>query len=123
LLARGQLDERMFDLTQLVAWHYDDAHRRDIPLLTAGSAGATPAAAKVTKAFTRSSMAAVRVNKTDAGRFWTEMSGNRQVAKLQGGMTKLWLDGRREALLARGWRARSPTARSSSSSGRIWKPG
>ncbi|WP_205315653.1 hypothetical protein, partial [Nonomuraea lactucae] len=34
LVAQGQVDPRLFDVTQLIAWHYDDAHRADIPVIT-----------------------------------------------------------------------------------------
>ncbi|WP_205315391.1 hypothetical protein, partial [Nonomuraea lactucae] len=34
LVAQDLVDSRLFDVTQLIAWHYDDAHRADIPVIT-----------------------------------------------------------------------------------------
>ena len=33
LVTGGVLDRRLFDVTQLLAWRYDDARRSDIPLI------------------------------------------------------------------------------------------
>jgi hypothetical protein len=103
LLGEHRLDERMFDLTQLVKWGYDDARRKDVPLL-AQHAGASPTTLKdasVTRSFTRAKVDAVRVAKAKAGSFWKELAGTRATAKLAGGVTTLWLDGKRKALLDR----------------------
>ncbi|MEO7734466.1 MAG: S8 family serine peptidase, partial [Kofleriaceae bacterium] len=40
LIARGELDLALFDVTALIAAGYDDAHRDDIPLILTGTADA-----------------------------------------------------------------------------------
>lgn len=46
LLADGRLDRRLFDVTGLAAAHYDDAHRRSVPLIVAYGKGAAQRSAK-----------------------------------------------------------------------------
>ncbi|MEV5705314.1 S8 family peptidase [Actinoallomurus sp. NPDC052274] len=101
LLGEGRLDERVFDLTQLVKWGYDDAHRKDVPLLAQRSGGSrTPLKdASVTRSFAKAKIDAVRVDKAEAGSFWKDLTGTRPTAMLDVGVTALWLDGKRKALL------------------------
>ncbi|MGI5485517.1 hypothetical protein [Microtetraspora malaysiensis] len=44
LVAQGVLDERLFDVTQLLQWRYGDADRADIPLISQSAEGVAPAA-------------------------------------------------------------------------------
>ncbi|MGA5763242.1 S8 family serine peptidase [Nonomuraea bangladeshensis] len=95
LVAEGVLDERLFDVTQLLAWGYDDAHRTDIPLITQSSQELAPAprAARQTRRMSTLGMTALRVPKARAGETWKDIvSGTRTLA---GGGTRIWLDGRR----------------------------
>ncbi|MFI9568144.1 hypothetical protein [Streptomyces rishiriensis] len=43
LLANGTADRRLFDVTQLVKWGYDDAARPDLPLIVTYAKGRTRA--------------------------------------------------------------------------------
>ncbi|MEV6521633.1 S8 family serine peptidase [Longispora sp. NPDC051575] len=80
-LRDGRLDPRLFDVTTLIAFGYDDARRPDLPLLdqagTGFAAGVTPR----------------RLAKKDAAAYW---GGHRTAAP-----GKLWLDGLRKPLLDR----------------------
>ncbi|WP_214410736.1 S8 family serine peptidase [Sphaerisporangium fuscum] len=99
LVAEGVLDERLFDVTQLLAWGYDDAHRGDIPVITQSPGGLAPAprAARQTRQMAELGMTALRVPKANAGETWKDLvSGTRTLAA---GKTRLWLDGRREFTL------------------------
>ncbi|GAB3987587.1 hypothetical protein GCM10029978_106970 [Actinoallomurus acanthiterrae] len=102
LVGTGRVDERMFDLTQLVAWGYDDAHRKDVPLLAQRGPGSARTALKdasVTRSFAKTKIDVVRVPKTRTTPFWKDLAGARSGAQLAGGVAKLWLDGKRKALL------------------------
>ena len=90
LIAQGTLDERLFDVTQLLAWRYDDAHTPDIPVISQGMAG--PQGTRQVRQLSSVGMSAVRVPKAGAARTWKELTGARSLAA---GQAKLWLDGRR----------------------------
>jgi subtilisin family serine protease len=102
LIAAGRLDPRLFDVTQLVAWGYDDAHAADIPLITAGTAGTAPAAAAVpdthgTKTMAALGMTATRLRKAGAATAWHELTGGApRPATFAADMKakRLWLDGK-----------------------------
>ncbi|MFL6074236.1 MAG: S8 family serine peptidase [Mycobacteriales bacterium] len=78
-LAAHRLDPRLFDLTLLARFGYDDAHTADIPLLAAthGAAAALPTP--------------TRTAKKDAARYWR---GLRAPHAQLAGMDRLWLDGK-----------------------------
>ncbi|MFI0423616.1 S8 family peptidase [Spongiactinospora sp. 9N601] len=100
LVARGLLDERLFDVTQLIEWKYDDAHRKDVPVIarTAGAAAATFRMSGAPAPTWRSGvlgLAAVKVPKSDATTAWQALSGGANARSLAGGVGRLWLDGRR----------------------------
>ncbi len=99
LVAEGVLDERLFDVTQLLKWRYGDADRPDIPVITQSAEGLAPAprAARQTRRLSHLGMTALRVPKADAGETWQDLvTGPRT---LKAGRTKLWLDGRRSFAL------------------------
>ncbi|MFI6317707.1 S8 family serine peptidase [Nonomuraea sp. NPDC050556] len=87
LLRAGRLDPRLFDVTTLLEFGYDDAHRDTLPLLVTGSAGF----AKGT-ALPAMGGSAVREEKKDAAAFWKG---------IQAGGGKIWLDGLRKPQLDR----------------------
>ncbi|MFI0421908.1 S8 family peptidase [Spongiactinospora sp. 9N601] len=100
LVARGLLDERLFDVTQLIEWKYDDAHRKDVPVMarTTGAAAATFRLSGAPAPTWRSGalgLAAVKVPKKDATTAWQALSGGAGARSLAGGVGRLWLDGRR----------------------------
>ncbi|WP_433519475.1 S8 family serine peptidase [Nonomuraea sp. CA-143628] len=88
LLARGVLDPRLFDVTQLLQWRYGDADRPDIPVITQSvdMAGARRLAGL--------GMSTLRVSKKNAAQTWKDLTGDGARA-LAAGKAKLWLDGRR----------------------------
>ncbi|MFI7704208.1 S8 family serine peptidase [Nonomuraea sp. NPDC049480] len=95
LVSQGVLDQRLFDVTQLLAWRYGDAHTPDIPVISQGMAG--PQGARQVRQLSSVGMSAVRVPKANAAQTWKELTGART---LVAGRTKLWLDGRRSFSLA-----------------------
>ncbi len=99
LIAQGVLDERLFDVTQLLEWHYGDADTADIPLITQSPEGTAPAlkGAATTRRLTGLGMTAQRVAKKSAGEAWRNLLGG--VSTLAAGMSKIWLDGRRSYTL------------------------
>ena len=108
LVAGGQLDARLFDVTALVRRGYDDARRAEIPLIVeyAGTARSQASArdeivaagARVTRPLASIDGAAVRASKRDASRLWSELTGDGGAAsaapsKLAAGLARVWLDG------------------------------
>ncbi|WP_043620777.1 S8 family serine peptidase [Nonomuraea candida] len=100
LIAQGALDPRLFDVTQLLEWHYGDADRPDIPVISQAEQGQPPAPADAVgvRAMAGLGMSAARVPKAGATRAWKELTGGGARA-LAAGRTKLWLDGRRSYAL------------------------
>ncbi|WP_283136879.1 S8 family serine peptidase [Rhizohabitans arisaemae] len=105
LIGRGLLDPRLFNVTQLLAWGYGDDRRDDIPVISQALPGkATPrlTAAEGAKSFTGLGLTASRLPKTQTDRTWASLAAGPATAKtLAGGVTKLWLDGKREPVLDR----------------------
>ncbi|NUW37412.1 S8 family serine peptidase [Nonomuraea sp. SMC257] len=101
LVAQGVLDERLFDVTQLLEWEYGDAQRGDIPLITQSAQGDVPAlrSARQTRRMSALGMAAVQVPKANAAETWKSLASGART--LSAGRTKLWLDGRRPFTLDR----------------------
>ncbi|MFG3441914.1 S8 family serine peptidase [Nonomuraea sp. NPDC047897] len=98
LVARGVLDERLFDVTQLLEWGYGDAQRPDIPLIAQSEQGDVPAL-RSTRRLSHLGMSAVQVPKAGAARAWQDLTGGARA--LTTARTKLWLDGRRSFTLDR----------------------
>ncbi|NUP62279.1 MAG: S8 family serine peptidase [Nonomuraea sp.] len=105
LVRRGRLDPRLFDVTTLVAFGYDD-RRGDLPLIVTGSGPArasglrsamTAGGAQVTRELGAVSGLAVRTAKQDRAGFWNGVAGGGQA--LSGGVAKIWLDGLRKPAL------------------------
>ncbi|WP_433217011.1 S8 family serine peptidase [Microtetraspora malaysiensis] len=94
LIARGVLDDRLFDVTQLLEWHYGDADTPDIPLITQSGTAPAPAlrGAQDARQLAGLGMTTLRVPKAGAGQTWKEMAGGART--LAAGTTKIWLDGR-----------------------------
>ncbi|MEV0613539.1 S8 family serine peptidase [Nonomuraea sp. NPDC050404] len=104
LVAQGVLDERLFDVTQLLEWQYGDADTAEIPLITQSPEGAAPAlkGAATTRRLTSVGMTAQRVAKKSAGEAWRSLLGG--VSTLAAGEGRIWLDGRRSYTLDRSTR-------------------
>ncbi|MGA5762238.1 S8 family serine peptidase [Nonomuraea bangladeshensis] len=101
LVARGVLDERLFDVTQLLAWGYGDAKRSDIPLITRSAEEDVPAlrSARQDRRLSSLGMSAVEVPKKNAAETWKGITDG--VRTLAAGRAKIWLDGHRSFTLDR----------------------
>lgn len=102
LLGRRQLDVRLFDVTELVADGYDDAHRSDLPLIVTSN-GAPAAAATALRDSGATAQRqlpgksrAAHVPKSELPQFF---DGLRPGSESTSGIAKVWLDGRAKASL------------------------
>jgi len=105
LLRAGKLDRRLFDVTTLLKFGYDD-RRKDVPLIVTypdgaqTKAGDTWTKARVTRALPSARGQAMKVNKKDASTFWRGLTAGGAAPKtLTAGASKLWLDGVRQPSL------------------------
>lgn len=115
--ARGTLDRRLFDVTQLLADGYDDKNGSDLPLIVTYTGDETPAAsafrparARVSRTLDEVNGVALRADRRGGAAFWdtfTDGGGRGEgTARLTGSpavkkVEKVWLDGRREVSLDR----------------------
>ncbi|MGV9809404.1 S8 family serine peptidase [Micromonospora chersina] len=100
LLNRGKLDERLFDVSTLIGFGYDDT-RATLPLIVQHGA-ATPAGlagARTTRQLSGAS--AVAENRAEAVSFWNDLtsSAGGTERRLRAGFDKIWLDGLRHPTL------------------------
>ncbi|MDT7802191.1 MAG: hypothetical protein QOI78_5624, partial [Actinomycetota bacterium] len=99
LFARGKLDPRLFDVTELLADGYDD-RSASLPLLVSyqnaaslrGTTGLT-----VGRDLTSAKAIAVRQPRSTAARTWTALTAS--PVSLRPGIRKIWLDGVRKPVL------------------------
>ncbi|MET9662219.1 S8 family serine peptidase, partial [Streptomyces sp. NPDC006510] len=105
LLAAGKLDRRLFNVTALAKMGYDDKRSGGIPLIATYPAGegrslpAAPRGAKKVRTLESIHGAALKAGKDTARTFWNGIAPAPAARSLDGGITKLWLDGRAEAAL------------------------
>ncbi|MFC8863820.1 S8 family serine peptidase [[Kitasatospora] papulosa] len=105
LLAAEKLDRRLFNISTLVEMGYDDRRSGGIPLIAtyaAGTGRSLPTAPRgSTKVRTLESVhgVALKAGKDDARAFWNDITRTRKSRSLDGGIAKLWLDGKVEAAL------------------------
>ncbi|MFC5814498.1 S8 family peptidase [Nonomuraea harbinensis] len=97
LLKAGRLDARLFDVTTLLEYGYDD-RRKDLPLIVTGAAQPRTMAGTALPAiggFT------VRAERAHATRFWTDLTQEDAggAGLLRSGKAKVWLDGLRKVSL------------------------
>ncbi|MGW4463837.1 S8 family serine peptidase [Micromonospora sp. NPDC004704] len=112
-VSAGLLDEQLFNITELLADGYDDAHRDRIPLIVTYTDAAVasrrtvaPEGARTVRALDSIQGAALDVERSDT--FWSSITAGEGVAArsgggrlaLAGGIAKVWLDGKVEAALA-----------------------
>ncbi|MCP3803488.1 S8 family serine peptidase [Allokutzneria sp. A3M-2-11 16] len=95
LLARGVLDERLFDVTTLIESGLDDSASTDLPLIISQPRDRFRDApgARVTADLPSLRAAAVTADKRQAPQLWTRLTAS--------GVDRLWLDGVRKATLDR----------------------
>jgi subtilisin family serine protease len=109
LVQTGRLDRRLFDISALVNFGYDDASRSSLPLIigyaggTARPAASTLAAAgaRVTRDLPDVNGAAMLADKAKASAVWSTVTSapDSAGANLAGGVERIWLDGRRQPAL------------------------
>lgn len=115
-LASGALDEHLFNVTELLADEYDDAHSDHLPLIVSYTDAATRARKQVVPEGARQTLtlssiqgAALSTDRSRAADFWTSITGapaaKRSAAPttqavLRGGIAKIWLDGKAKATLS-----------------------
>ncbi|MGW0821116.1 S8 family serine peptidase [Streptomyces sp. NPDC002845] len=114
-VVQGKLDRRLFDVTQLIAYGYDDTSRSDLPLIVTYAGDQTPTAnafrdarARVNQRLTTIDGVALRADKRGHSAFWETFTdgadGGQGTARLSGSpavrkVKKVWLDGKRQAAL------------------------
>ncbi|MEU5790612.1 S8 family serine peptidase [Micromonospora purpureochromogenes] len=99
LLNRGKLDARLFDISKLVDFGYDDT-RATLPLIVQHrGAAAGLAGARTTRQLSGAS--AVAESRADAVSFWNDVTsaGSGTDRQLRPGFDKIWLDGLRQPTL------------------------
>ncbi|GAA2379230.1 serine protease [Catellatospora methionotrophica] len=107
LLRAGRLDRRLFDLTALGGFGYDD-RAAELPLLVAYPADSSARArtavtggdARVRADLPAADALAVRANVNDRADLWSSLtSGTASQRTLTAGVTRIWLDGKRRISL------------------------
>jgi subtilisin family serine protease len=102
LVAAGKLDPRLFDVTTLLEFGYDDARRSQLPLIVQRAASGRSAGPALRGTSARRDLRSiggysVLESKKDAVAFWTSLvAGTRSLAP---GVTKVWLNGLRRTTL------------------------
>ncbi|MFH8434612.1 S8 family serine peptidase [Streptomyces sp. NPDC018007] len=121
-ISSGKLDRQLFNITSLIEQGYDDAHASAIPLIARYTGGTDPTA-KAAPAGSRKGQvikslrgSALKADKKQAGRFWKAIDDDALAggdarnasrrpslknAAFEGGVEKLWLDGKAHASLDR----------------------
>ncbi|MEH0420355.1 S8 family peptidase [Streptomyces sp. B21-083] len=110
LLANGTADRRLFDVTQLVEWGYDDAARPDLPLIVTYAKGRALAPSSLSAAGARVSRNlpsvdgdALKARKSEGAALWETLTGSGGSARARSAaadrVEKIWLDGKVEAAL------------------------
>jgi hypothetical protein len=105
LLGAGQLDARLFNVTTLLEFGYDD-RRTDLPLIVTHGSGASLSAARSTVTLAGAAVVrdlpavagfAVKAAKKDATAFWSGLTtGDAAARGLRADLSKVWLDGIRK---------------------------
>ncbi|WP_127500633.1 S8 family serine peptidase [Actinoplanes solisilvae] len=105
-VASGLLDRDLFNVSQLVADGYDDAHSPVLPLIVryadgAAARKAAPTGSTRVRDLPAIGGAALEQDRDQAASFWAGVAGQQKTAKRSdGGVEKIWLDGRVRASLA-----------------------
>ncbi|MGW9022685.1 S8 family serine peptidase [Streptomyces sp. NPDC055722] len=115
-IGAGKLDRQLFNVTQLLADGYDDAHLSSLPLIVTYTDAAArartqtvPAGATRTMALSSIQGAALSEQRSKAGDFWSALTNGAAAEngrsagtkpQLRGGIAKVWLDGKVKADLA-----------------------
>ncbi|MET8312264.1 S8 family serine peptidase [Micromonospora sp. NPDC005173] len=100
LLNRGKLDSRLFDISMLVDFGYDDT-RATLPLIVQHSSAAPAGLAGARTTRELSGASAVAQTRANAVSFWNNVTSaaNGTERQLRAGFDKIWLDGLRHPTL------------------------
>jgi len=102
LVGAGQLDPRLFDVTTLLEFGYDD-RRGDLPLVVMkgkAKAAVPTTGATVDHQLPKLNAVALRQDRKKPGAFWQGLTGGAaQPRKLTASVSKVWLDGVRKPTL------------------------
>ncbi|MYR92839.1 MULTISPECIES: S8 family serine peptidase [unclassified Streptomyces] len=102
-LARGAVDEELFNVTGLIRQGYDDSRTGSVPLIatytgdTARTAPATPRGAERGQALGVIDGLALKADKKRTAAFWADITAPR--SRAGSGLKKLWLDRKVQATL------------------------
>lgn len=99
-LARGTVDEELFNVTGLIRQGYDDSRTHAVPLIatyTARAAPATPRGAERGQALDAIDGLALKADKEHTATFWSDITAPRSRAGSR--LKKLWLDRKVQATL------------------------
>ncbi|MCT2583948.1 S8 family serine peptidase [Actinophytocola gossypii] len=100
LVATGRVDRRLFDVTTLIEFGYDDAHRDSVPLIvTHPEDRAAPRVAGATDTRALDSIDAVAMTAEKGGTTWEALTDGTATRRTAGGVSKVWLDGKRTSTL------------------------
>ncbi|WFE30087.1 S8 family serine peptidase [Solwaraspora sp. WMMD791] len=113
LVGAGRLDRRLFNVTRLIEYGYDDAARDRLPMIVAYPDGAAarrggaplPDDVQVDRDLPAIGGAAVSADKDDLTQVWEDLAGQpaaRSGATGLPGLERIWLDGRRKLAVDRG---------------------
>ncbi|WTJ92993.1 S8 family serine peptidase [Streptomyces sp. NBC_01537] len=109
LVASGKADRRLFDVTQLVSLHYDDARRSDLPLIVTYAKGKSLAASTFSASGTQVRRnlpsingEALRARKSQGSALWQTLTGSGATARSLAAtssakVARIWLDGKVKA--------------------------
>ncbi|HWM06859.1 MAG TPA: S8 family serine peptidase, partial [Actinophytocola sp.] len=100
LVATGRLDRRLFDITTLLDFGYEDAKRDTVPLIVthpAGRAAPRVADAAVTRNLPSINGTALAASKSGAA--WEALTDGAGARTAAAGVSKIWLDGKRKSTL------------------------
>lgn len=94
LVTTGQLDRRLFDLTTLIEFGYDDAHRDTVPLIVTHPKGrAAPRIAEAAVSRELPSINAVALTADKSAAAWDALTDGGALRTATAGVSKIWLDG------------------------------
>jgi hypothetical protein len=99
-LGRGQLDRRLFDVTALAEFGYDDEARSTLPLIIKYTGGAASAALADDPRPLGAGMVAVSARKNGTAGLWSQLVSPVRTAA-DAGIDKVWLDGKKYLFLDR----------------------
>jgi hypothetical protein len=97
LVTTGQVDRRLFDLTTLIEFGYDDAHRDTVPLIVTHPEG--KAAPRVAGSRQLASINGIALAADKSTATWDALTDGTTTRTAAAGVAKVWLDGKRQSTL------------------------